>query len=235
MASLRHPLQLFKLRYLPNAVTLTSLALGIFAIISLTQGRLTSAVILITIASLCDLADGHLARRLKAHSSIGPSLDSLADMVTFGTAPALFIYYIISQQHPSSLLAAYSAAIFAITGALRLARFNVTAPIHPGFFQGLPIPAAALIIVTTFLSITIGPLALSALFVTIISCLMVSSLPYVKFLSVTKLPPVTWGLISIGLGILIFSGYQIYLPLTVTAIYLISGPIFSLFKPSPKS
>lgn len=222
------------IRYLPHALTLTSLALGIFAIILLTQERFILSAILIILGAICDLLDGHAARKLNVQSSIGKPLDSLADMVTFGTAPALFVYYVISQHHPASLFAAYSAAIFAITGALRLARFTAAIPINPHFFQGLPIPAAAITIIVTSLTLSQLPHTISAILVTGISLLMVSTLPYMKAANLKKIPQSIWLLpILIIVGMTV-SGRYVYLPLILISLYIASGPILFFHQTPPK-
>jgi CDP-diacylglycerol--serine O-phosphatidyltransferase len=142
-------------RHIPNLLTLLNLAFGTVAIVLALEGQWQWAVYLILAASVLDFLDGFSARMLKAYSETGKQLDSLADMVTFGVLPAVFIYIIfktlfmnqaeeISSFHNSiQWVVLASVAIVPAISAIRLARYNLD---HEGgsFFQGLPTPAHAL-------------------------------------------------------------------------------------------
>jgi CDP-diacylglycerol--serine O-phosphatidyltransferase len=135
-------------RYLlPNLITLIALCSGITAIRLGVQGRFELAVGAVIVAILLDAVDGRLARLLKGTSRFGAELDSLADFVNFGVAPAMLMYFwSLNQLRTAGWIA---ALIFAICCALRLARFNVALddPDKPAwasrFFTGAPAPAGA--------------------------------------------------------------------------------------------
>ncbi len=135
-------------RYLlPNLITLLALCSGITAIRLGVQGRFELAVGAVIIAILLDAVDGRLARFLKGTSRFGAELDSLADFVNFGVAPAMLMYFwSLNQLHTAGWVI---ALVLAICCALRLARFNVALddPDKPawasGFFTGAPAPAGA--------------------------------------------------------------------------------------------
>lgn len=135
-------------RYLlPNLITLLALCSGITAIRLGVQGRFELAVGAVIVAILLDAVDGRLARLLKGTSRFGAELDSLADFVNFGVAPAMLMYFwSLNQLHTAGWVI---SLVLAICCALRLARFNVALddPDKPawaaGFFTGAPAPAGA--------------------------------------------------------------------------------------------
>jgi CDP-diacylglycerol---serine O-phosphatidyltransferase len=127
---------------LPSLLTTGNLFCGFLALLLTTQGRYTDAAIAIFVAMVMDLLDGRVARLMKATSQFGVEYDSLADVVSFGVAPA-FLMYAFALAHLGRP-AWFAAFLFAICGALRLARFNVfTGVADKRFFTGLSIPAAA--------------------------------------------------------------------------------------------
>ncbi|MFQ6104405.1 MAG: CDP-diacylglycerol--serine O-phosphatidyltransferase [Candidatus Glassbacteria bacterium] len=126
---------------LPSAFTAGNLFFGLFAMVSAFRGELRFASYLIIIGGVLDFIDGKVARISKTHTQFGAELDSLADIVTFGVAPAVIIYYflLIEKGEWSWLLMFF----FVLAGALRLARFNVEkAGPEKKLFTGLPIPVA---------------------------------------------------------------------------------------------
>ena len=141
-------------RHLPNLLTLMNLACGTGAIVLTLEGQWQFAVILILAASLFDFLDGFLARLLNAQSETGKQLDTLADMVTFGVLPAVFIYTIFKNCfiHQDGGVAFItpglqwiflgSVLVVPVFSAIRLARYNVEE--NGQFFHGLPTPAHAL-------------------------------------------------------------------------------------------
>jgi CDP-diacylglycerol--serine O-phosphatidyltransferase len=146
---------------IPNIVTMMAAASGITSIRFSCQENWHHAVVAITIAAMLDGVDGRLARLLKATTKLGAELDSLADFVSFGVAPALFIYFWVMQKVPPES-AAYPfrgvfwalALFYAMCGAFRLARFNImiddgpTQPYWKHFFLGLPAPGGAGLVLT---------------------------------------------------------------------------------------
>jgi len=131
----------------PNLVTLLALCMGLTAIRFATEGRFQTAVLAIIAAAILDGLDGRIARALKGTSRFGAELDSLADFVDFGVAPALILY--LWNLHEIKSLGWFAALVFATAAALRLARFNVMIddPDRPAwtakFFVGMPAPAGA--------------------------------------------------------------------------------------------
>lgn len=121
----------------PNGITLLNLGFGVAAI--QTQ-ELEMAVLFVFLASVCDLLDGLVARALGVSSELGKQLDSLADVVSFGVAPALWIF---KTLEPALGLWAYLSYLIVFAGAYRLARFNISSNQIKGF-QGLPIPGNGL-------------------------------------------------------------------------------------------
>jgi CDP-diacylglycerol---serine O-phosphatidyltransferase len=170
---------------LPNMVTLLALCAGLTAIRLSVENKLDLALAAIVFAALLDGIDGRIARMLKGTSRFGAELDSLADFVNFGVAPALILYFWgLSELKSAGWIA---ALVFAICAALRLARFNVmiddpNRPLWAGnFFTGVPAPAGALVVMLPiYVSLLGGPTvaATITLFYTLaIAFLMVSQLP----------------------------------------------------------
>ncbi len=127
---------------LPNAITTANLFAGFFAIMQAMNHRFEWAALAIFAAMVMDAMDGRIARLTKTQSSFGEQYDSMADMVSFGIAPALVMYtYTLDDLGRWGWLAAF---IYVAGAALRLARFNSNINIVDSrFFQGLPSPAAA--------------------------------------------------------------------------------------------
>ena len=178
------------MRLIPNVLTLAAVVLGLTAIRLSGEGQFALAMTAILGAALLDAADGFLARKLSAESAIGAELDSLADFLNFGVAPAMLLY----DRHLYSLGAAgwIIAAVYVIATGLRLARFNVHSkavlpvPADPSrprkkWFCGLPSTGAAMAIMGTDAAVlrlhpTDIPMVIAGAAVTA-SALMVSKLP----------------------------------------------------------
>ncbi len=134
----------------PSFFTLGNLLSGFFSIIQASQGNLEFAAWLIVFAGFFDLLDGMMARLAGVDSSFGVELDSLCDIVSFGVAPSFLLYQFGLNEFP---FGAFLAALPAITGAVRLARFNTIQHVgKPDYFIGLPIPAMAGTIVAFILT-----------------------------------------------------------------------------------
>ena len=133
---------------LPNLVTLLALCSGLTAIRMALESRWDLAIGAIVLAAVLDAVDGRVARLLRSTSRFGAELDSLADFVNFGVAPAIILYTWLLNDLKS--LGWITVLVFAISAALRLARFNVALddPDKPAwqgnFFTGTPAPAGAL-------------------------------------------------------------------------------------------
>ena len=133
---------------LPNLITLLALCAGLTAIRMAVENNIQLALAAIVFAALLDGIDGRVARMLKGTSRFGAELDSLADFVNFGVAPALILYF--WGLHELKSAGWIAALVFAICAGLRLARFNVMIdePDKPAwagnFFTGIPAPAGAI-------------------------------------------------------------------------------------------
>jgi CDP-diacylglycerol--serine O-phosphatidyltransferase len=140
---------------IPSLLTLGNLAAGVIAILLASNENYTSAAWAIIAGIALDMSDGRVARWIGATSQFGLELDSLADLTTFGVAPAILMYQLALNTlgRPGYMIAIF----FAMTAALRLARFNLKAQQtptleKPSHFVGLPVPAAAGILASFVLS-----------------------------------------------------------------------------------
>jgi CDP-diacylglycerol--serine O-phosphatidyltransferase len=131
---------------LPNLFTLAALFGGFYAIVMAMDGRFDQATIGIFCAMVLDSLDGRVARMTNTQSAFGEQMDSLSDMVSFGAAPALIAYlWTLKGLGRWGWIAAF---VYCACAALRLARFNVnTAVVDKRFFQGMPSPAAAALVI----------------------------------------------------------------------------------------
>ena len=171
----------------PNLVTVLAICAGLSGIRFGFEGRFESAVVMVLIAAFLDGIDGRLARLLKATSKFGAQMDSLADIINFGVAPALVMYVFVLDRAGSPGWIA--ALLFAIACGMRLARFNVLdqAEDQPAwqsdYFVGVPAPAGALLVMVPLYLSSIGfqptkDVALAATASTVlIAFLLVSRLP----------------------------------------------------------
>jgi len=173
---------------LPNLITLLALCAGLTAIRLAVENNIQLALAAIVFAALLDGIDGRLARMLKGTSRFGAELDSLADFVNFGVAPALILYF--WSLHELKSAGWIAAMVFAICAGLRLARFNVMIddPNQPSwagnFFTGIPAPAGAItVLLPIYLDLLGLPGAglftvwLTFIYTLTIGLLMVSRLP----------------------------------------------------------
>lgn len=187
------------LKHIPNFITSLNLASGFLALIYTFNDDLVTSSFLILAAMIFDFMDGLSARLLKAYSAIGKELDSLADVVSFGVAPALIIYRLVSingslfspgtsPNHAAagSLLLSIVPVLMPVCAALRLAKFNIDTE-QTTSFRGLPTPASALAVISVVIaarysdlhflkSLISSPLFLS-IYTIILSVLMVSRIP----------------------------------------------------------
>jgi CDP-diacylglycerol--serine O-phosphatidyltransferase len=131
---------------LPNLFTLAGLFGGFYGIVMAMNGRFEQAAIGIFLAAVLDSLDGRVARMTNTQSDFGAQMDSLSDMVSFGAAPALIMYeWALKGLGKLGWIAAF---VYCAGAALRLARFNTNiAVVDKRFFQGLPSPAAAALVV----------------------------------------------------------------------------------------
>jgi len=144
----------------PNLVTSLAACAGITSISLSSEGRFVPALWALLVACVCDGMDGRIARLLKASSKLGAELDSLADFVNFGVAPAMFMYFWLTGGPTHTLVSAKMVRIvlgcslyYAMCDCFRLARFNTmleqeTAPYWKHFFTGVPAPGGCWLVLT---------------------------------------------------------------------------------------
>jgi CDP-diacylglycerol--serine O-phosphatidyltransferase len=174
---------------LPQLFTTANLFFGFFSLIQSTTGNFDRAALGVVLAGVCDALDGRVARLSRATSRFGGQYDSLADMVSFGVAPA-FLAFQAGQLGELGRTGWILSFLFTACAALRLARFNVHESPHRGRFEGLPSPAAAGTVASTqwfvsFLREQGVEVAVPALAVGVgaaaLGLLMVSAVPYRSF------------------------------------------------------
>ncbi|MHB1684255.1 MAG: CDP-diacylglycerol--serine O-phosphatidyltransferase [Bacilli bacterium] len=163
---------------LANALTILNLILGMLAVMLAIQGDFQIAALFVIAGMVCDGLDGWLARALHIQSDFGKELDSLADIVAFGVAPAVIMYVAVLRN--AGIAGVVIAVLFPVAGALRLARFNVQ-PGRTNYFVGLPITAAGGILATFALYHGLIPTLWLPVLTVALSYLMVSKTRYPNF------------------------------------------------------
>ena len=219
----------------PNFITLLAICAGLTAIRLSTEGRMDLAVYAIVFAAVLDGVDGRVARMIKGQSKFGAELDSLADFVNFGVAPGLILYF--WQLHELGNGGWIAAMVFAISGGLRLARFNASIddPDKPAFaanyFTGVPAPGGAILallpVYLAFLGIPKAPAVVTAAYTLLIAFLMVSRLPVFSGKSVKmRVPPemVLPVFVSVVFFIALLIGYPWHILSICSVLYLASLP-----------
>ena len=133
---------------LPNILTVAGFASGLTALRFAMDGRWAGVIILISVAAVFDALDGRTARRFQTSSAFGAALDSLSDLVVFGVVPALCLYIWALQD--VGTMAWWATLFYAVSIALRLARFDSELPDPPdyakGYFTGIPAPASGFLV-----------------------------------------------------------------------------------------
>jgi CDP-diacylglycerol--serine O-phosphatidyltransferase len=227
---------------LPNLVTVLAICAGLSGIRFAFENRFEPAVVMVLLAAFLDGIDGRLARMLKATSKFGAQMDSLADIVNFGVAPALVLYAFLLDRAGSPGWIA--ALLFTIACGMRLARFNVLAEDNDQpkwqteYFVGVPAPAGAVLVMLPlylyFLRLGLEPTRTAAFvasaFTVLIAFLLVSRLPVYSGKSIKvpgdKVLPVILGVVLYILLLMAYpwytltasvAGYLIYLPFSVRA------------------
>ncbi|MGB5694011.1 MAG: CDP-diacylglycerol--serine O-phosphatidyltransferase [Polyangiales bacterium] len=229
---------------LPNLFTLSSVLCGYYAILILSQHPTSDdfyrSALLIIFALFFDGIDGRVARLTKTQTAIGVQLDSLADVISFGVAPAILVYHwSLSELGTAGMFIGF---LFVAAGAIRLARFNVLSMRDDGqthrpakYTQGLPIPAAAGILISIVVANTLtgklpfSPFLISILVITL-SVFMVSTMPFRSFKDL-RLNWRTVLFISVALGVTVWIAMKNHPSIALVwllAAYVIIGIIESL-------
>ena len=223
---------------LPNLVTLAALSVGLTAIRFAVEGKFLTAVVAVIIAAVLDGLDGRLARALRGTSRFGAELDSLADFVDFGVAPAL-ILYISSLQHIQSL-GWFAALVFVIAAALRLARFNTMLelpdppPWASRFFTGMPAPAGAIVVLLPLyvqLSSFVAPnthlpVPLVIAYVIFVASLMASRIPHYSGKTLGRIAP-EWFIVTlfgVATVLLLLATFPMEMMVVLSLLYLATTP-----------
>lgn len=219
---------------LPNLFTLSALFAGFYSIVAAINGDYAKAAIAIFVAMVLDGLDGRVARLTNTQSAFGAEFDSLADMVSFGMAPALVAFtWILQDVGKIGWIAAF---IFVAGAALRLARFNVQiGSIDKKWFVGLPSPSAAAIVAAcvwvfhTFDAESLGFKVLMTVVVAAAGVLMVSNVRYHSFKEIDFKGPVPFVfLLAIVLLFVLISIEPSVMLLALFGCYVVSGPILAL-------
>lgn len=215
---------------LPSLLTTGNLFCGFFALLLTVDGRHVEAALAIFVAMIMDALDGRVARLMKATSQFGVEFDSLADVVSFGVAPAFLMYsFALSSLGRPAWFAAF---LFVICGALRLARFNVhTGVADKRFFTGLPIPAGAAVAASAVILLHGGELTRAgkvalAVLTYAVALLMVSTFRYWSFKEIdfARRWPVQTLLVLVLAGMIVATHHEIFLFLVFLG-YAASGPV----------
>lgn len=224
-------MNVFRIMKPPDIFTLLNAVFGFMAI--LVAGRACNgifphhALVFILLAAIADGLDGFVARKLGG-SPLGANLDSLADLISFGLAPA---FLAVSAFH----LPDYTwpvAIVFLLCGALRLARFNVVSAKSDQYFEGLPIPAAGIALSA---SVLLGRPALTVALMLLLAILMVSSISYPKIRELRLM--ILFGCIYLIVGLVLFIKHDFHDILNATlvvialiALYMISPVVISRLR-----
>ena len=220
---------------LPNMLTLIGVCIGLTSIRFALDEKFEFAIIAIIFAALFDWLDGRIARLIKGTSEVGKELDSLADVISFGVAPAFIMYF--WKLNELGRFGWLLCLIYVSCVALRLARFNVNSNQEPSwrdnFFEGVPSPAGGILVltplivsVTSFDYITLNyDIIVPASFI-VISLLLISKFPSYSFKKIIVQRKAT---IFLLFGIVLFLGLLLIYPFKVIAIssiiYLLMLPI----------
>ena len=231
---------------LPNLFTTASLFAAFYAIVQATVGNFENAAVAIIVAAILDTLDGRVARLTNTVSDFGKEYDSLVDLVSFGLAPALILFeWGLQALGKSGWLVAF---LYVATTALRLARFNTMDSPSKRYFQGLPCPAAAVLVAASIWAANTYMLSdpvfrgIAMVVMAALSFAMVTSLPYRSFKDLDLKHRVPF-IFVLGL-VLVFVLISFDPPLVVFIIFLayaLSGPVewvllrkkgINVFKPA---
>lgn len=223
----------------PNLVTLLALSLGLTSIRFAAEARFPLAVATIIAAAVLDGLDGRIARALEGTTRFGAELDSLADFLDFGVAPALLLYF--WSLHGIKSFGWFAAMIFAIACALRLARFNVMIDDQElpawrsHFFVGMPAPAGAIVVLLPVylnLSVIAMPndprlVPIEIAYVLLISFLMASRIPHFSGKRIGRVPRewVIAVLFGVASALLLTATFPMEMLVVLTLLYLSLVPV----------
>ena len=219
---------------LPNMLTLIGVCIGLTSIRFALDGKFEFAIIAIIFAALIDGLDGRIARLIKGTSKVGKELDSLTDMISFGVAPALIMFF--WKLNALGRFGWWLCLVYVVCVALRLARFNIHSNQEPSwkdnFFEGVPSPAGAILVLTPliislsgFNLISLNYDVVVPIFFVITSFLLICKLPTYSFKKIV-IPRRTT--IFLLFGIVLFFGLLLIYTFNVIAI---SATVYVLLIP----
>jgi len=229
---------------LPNLMTTGALFAGFYGIVAAIDGNYERAAVALFIAQILDGLDGRLARLTGTESEFGRQYDSLSDLVAFGIAPAIIMYQwgLVNLREFGWIwgkLGWLAAFLYTASAALRLARFNVKSAASPDsrFFEGLPSPPAAIVVVSlvwlgTELKWSGGfPLALATIATAVAGGLMVSRMPYYSFKEVSAKGRISFAsAVGIPLTFVLIALDPPRVLFILSGTYALSGPALALWR-----
>lgn len=220
---------------LPNLLTTINMFFGFYGIIAAIQGDYIKASYAVVAAAIFDLLDGRVARMTRSTSEFGAQYDSLCDLISFGLAPGLLLFFWALQ--PFGRIGWLASFFFVACGALRLARFNVQKSVlSKAYFQGLPIPMAAGIVSSSVMAFNDLDLNASRswtlLTITfLLGFCMVSSFPYRSFKDLDFRRRLPFHYLVAGVFFIALVAIRPEVMLFVTFLgYAVLGAIFGIFK-----
>jgi CDP-diacylglycerol--serine O-phosphatidyltransferase len=202
---------------LPNALTLINICIGLSSIKFALDAKFELSIIAIIFAAIFDTLDGRVARLLKGTSLVGKELDSLADLISFGVAPA-FIMYFWSLNNLGKF-GWLLTMIYVVCVALRLARFNVSSNLEPSwkdnYFEGVPSPAGGILILMPLIFSLSELNLININYDIVVPALMI----LISFLLISKIPTFAFKKIAIPRRMTIFALFGIVLFFGLLLIY----------------
>ena len=214
-----------------DIISLLNMCSGFLAIICSMNSNFKLASLLMIIAIIFDSADGWVARKTNRKDDLGfgKNIDSLSDAVSFGVAPAIFIYSLSTTATINQIVVILVSLIIVICGILRLTRYNVIADkLKTSDFVGFPIPGISMILATFYLSGFYNPYA-GLLLSIIVSVLMISNVKYPKFdnIAIIGISGILIALLILPINITL---YQINIPATLLLLFCLCYLIINLIK-----
>ena len=171
--------------FLPNTFTALNMGCGFASVVFAINGDIYKAAMILILGAIFDSVDGRVARMTGTQSAFGEQFDSMSDVVSFGVAPAMLIWsHFLRDTGRLGLMVSF---VFLLCGALRLARFNANIDrVSSNYFQGLPIPGAAMAIVgfcllSTEFSFLVEMKFISIVYTLFFYFLMISNIPFNSF------------------------------------------------------
>ncbi|QTA84618.1 CDP-diacylglycerol--serine O-phosphatidyltransferase [Desulfonema magnum] len=221
---------------LPNIFTSLNIFCGFYAVIASINNNFVAAATAIIIAGVFDMLDGKIARATHSTSKFGVEYDSLADLISFGLAPAVVMYLWVLR--PMGRIGWLAAFLFMVCGALRLARFNTQfGSVSSDHFVGLPIPAGAGMNAVTILFChqfgmgeSVNPIVILVMLY-VLSFLMVSTIKYESFKRPELFKKMNFNVLVTTILVLIFIAAQHELALFLIGLaYVTSGPFTAIWR-----